>query len=97
MGNLEKPLTLGLALLFIIALLVVNCQCSDGTTWTLNNAFNISASDINESALNIDEGETITEEVETAQAEVDSAEMIMIEEDTEEEEVGEDGDDNSEE
>ena len=51
MGNLEKPLTLALGLLFIIGLFIVNCNCGEGTTCTINDSFNISSSDINADAM----------------------------------------------
>ena len=70
MGNLEKPLTWGLGILFVLGLFIVNCECSDGTTCPLNKAFNISTSSINGDALKVDVAETITEEVEAAEEEV---------------------------
>jgi hypothetical protein len=69
MGNLEKPLTWGLGILFVLGLFIVNCECSDGTTCPLNKAFNISTSGINEDALKVDVAETIIEEVEAAEEE----------------------------
>lgn len=70
MGNLEKPLTWGLGILFVLGVFIVNCECSDGTICPLNKAFNISTAGINEAALKVDVVETITEEVEVAEEEV---------------------------
>ena len=70
MGNLEKPLTWGLGILFVLGLFIVNCECSDGTTCTSNKASYISTSDINADALKVDVGETITKEVDAAEEEV---------------------------
>jgi len=70
MGNLEKPLTWGLGILFVLGLFILNCECSDGTICPLNKAFNISTAGINEAALKVDVAETITEEVEAAEEEV---------------------------
>ena len=61
MGNLERPLTWGLGLLFIVALFIVNCECGDGTTCTFNNAFNISSSEVNTDALKVDQPEIVTD------------------------------------
>ena len=70
MGNLEKPLTWGLGILFVLGLFILNCECSDGTTCPINKTFNISTSSINGDALKVDVAETITEEVEAAEEEV---------------------------
>ena len=61
MGNLERPLTWGLGLLFILGLFIVNCECGEDTTCPLNNAFNISSSGVNADALEVDVPETVTE------------------------------------
>jgi hypothetical protein len=61
MGNLERPLTWGLGLLFILGLFIVNCECGDDTTCPLNNAFNITNSGVNADALEVDVPETVTE------------------------------------
>ena len=70
MGNLEKPLTWGLGILFVLGLFILNCECSDGTTCPINKTFNISTSSINGDGLKVDVAETITEEVEAAEEEV---------------------------
>ena len=80
MGNLEKPLTWGLGILFVLGLFILNCECSDGTTCPLNKAFNISTSGINEDALKVDVAETITEEVEAAEEEGPAEEETIADE-----------------
>jgi len=42
MGNLEKPLTLGLAMLFIVGLIIMNCECGEGKGCSINGSFNFS-------------------------------------------------------
>ena len=61
MGNLERPLTWGLGLLFILGLFIVNSECGDGTTCPLNNAFTISSSGVNADALEADVTEVTVE------------------------------------
>ena len=61
MGNLERPLTWGLGLVFIVALFIVNCKCGDSTTCTFNNAFNISSAEVNADALGVDAPEKVAE------------------------------------
>ena len=80
MGNLEKPLTWGLGILFVLGLFIVKYECSDGTTCPLNKAFNISTSGINEDALKVDVAETITEEVEAAEEEGPAEEETIADE-----------------
>ena len=80
MGNLEKPLTWGLGVLFVLGLFIVNCECGDGTTCPLNKAFNITTSGINADALKVDVPETITEEVEAAGEEVPTEEEATADE-----------------
>jgi len=41
MGNLEKPLTWGLAIVLLGYLFIANCECGEGTTCPLNNGFNM--------------------------------------------------------
>ena len=41
MGNLEKPLTWGLAIVLLGYLFIANCECGEGTTCQLNNGFNM--------------------------------------------------------
>ena len=41
MGNLEKPLTWVLGIVFVGYLFVANCECGEGNTCPLNNGFNI--------------------------------------------------------
>ena len=80
MGNLEKPLTWGLGILFVLGLFIVNCECSDGTTCPLNKAFNITTSGINADALKVDVPETITEEVEATEEEAPTEEEATADE-----------------
>jgi hypothetical protein len=59
MGNLEKPLTWGLTILLLGYLFIANCECSEESTCSLNNGFNISNTDINGDVLKIDALETV--------------------------------------
>ena len=64
MGNLERPLTWGLAIVLMGYLFIANCECGEGTICPVNYAFNISSSDINANALEVDVPETeVTVEV----------------------------------
>ena len=47
MGNLEKPLTWGLAIIFVGYLFIVNCKCEEENACVLNNGFNISNTELN--------------------------------------------------
>ena len=94
MGNLEKPLTWGLVIVFVGYLFIANCECGEGSTCPLNNGFNISNTDINVDVLKVDAPETVEEvEVEAtisdttivAETNIDSAE-VEIEADVEIEE-----------
>ena len=61
MGNLERPLTWGLAIVLMGYLFIANCECGEGTICPINSAFNISSSGINANALEVDVPETVTE------------------------------------
>ena len=61
MGNLERPLTWGLAIVLMGYLFIANCECGEGTICPLNSAFDISSSGINANALEVDVPETVTE------------------------------------
>ena len=61
MGNLERPLTWGLAIVIMGYLFIANCECGEGTICPVNSAFNISSSGINANALEVDVPETVTE------------------------------------
>lgn len=61
MGNLERPLTWGLAIVLMGYLFIANCECGEGKICPLNSAFNISSSGINANALEVDVPETVTE------------------------------------
>ena len=41
MGNLEKPLTWVLGIVFVGYLFIANCECGEGSICPLNNGFNI--------------------------------------------------------
>jgi len=58
MGNLEKPLTWGLAIVFIGYLFIANCKCGEENTWSLNDGFNFSNAEV----LKVDVPEIIEEE-----------------------------------
>ena len=60
MGNLEKPLTLALAILFIIGLIIMNCECGEGKACSINGSFNFSNAGINECAVSEIEVEITT-------------------------------------
>ena len=60
MGNLERPLTWGLAIVIMGYLFIANCECGEGTICPVNSAFNISSSGINANALDVDVPETVT-------------------------------------
>ena len=62
MGNLEKPLTWGLVILFVGYLFMANCECGEGSTCALNNGFNISNTDLNGDVLKVDAPETVEED-----------------------------------
>lgn len=89
MGNLERPLTWGLGLLFIVGLFLVNCECGDGTTCTFNGAFNISSSDLNANALEVDVPEIVTEVIEEVTIDENDT-TVVIEASGEETDVEED-------
>jgi len=61
MGNLEKPLTWGLVIVFVGYLFIANCECGEGSTWSLNNGFNISNTGINVDVLKVDAPENVKE------------------------------------
>ena len=76
MGNLERPLTWGLGLLFILCLFIVNSECGDGTTCPLNNVFTISSSGVNADALEVDAPEMSTEV--TEEVTIDDADTSVV-------------------
>ena len=47
MGNIEKPLTWGLVIVFVGYLFVANCECDEESVCSLNNGFNITNAGIN--------------------------------------------------
>ena len=51
MGNLEKPLTLALAILFIVGLIIMNCECGEGKACSINGSFNFSNAGVNADAV----------------------------------------------
>ena len=60
MGNLEKPLTLAFAILFIVGLIIMNCECGEGQPCSINGSFNFSKAGINECVVSEIEAEIIT-------------------------------------
>ena len=78
MGNLEKPLTWGLVIVFVGYLFVANCECGEESTCLLNNGFNISNTDINVDVLKVDAPETV-EEVKVEAIIIDSDTTIVAE------------------
>ena len=83
MGNLEKPLTWGLVIVFVGYLFIANCECGEGSTCPLNNGFNISNTDINGDVLKVDAPETVEEDEE----DVESIEEDEIDDEEDLEEV----------
>ena len=89
MGNLEKPLTWGLVILFVGYLFIINCECGEETTCPLNNGFNFSNTDINGDVLKVDEPEnveevevvetTISDTIVVAETNIDSTEVEIEE------------------
>ena len=47
MGNLEKPLTWVLGIVFVGYLFIANCECGEESVCSLNNGFNITNADLN--------------------------------------------------
>ena len=78
MGNLEKPLTWGLVIVFVGYLFIANCECGEGSPCPLNNGFNISNTDINVDVLKVDAPETV-EEVKVEAIIIDSDTTIVAE------------------
>ena len=81
MGNLEKPLTWVLGIVFVGYLFIANCECGEGSTCPLNNGFNISNTDINVDVLKVDATENV-EEVKVEAIIIDSATTIVEETNT---------------
>jgi len=87
MGNLEKPLTWGLVILFVGYLFMANCECGEGSTCALNNGFNISNTDLNGDVLKVDAPETVEEDIEEDEDDVESIEEDEIDDEEDLEEV----------
>ena len=81
MGNLEKPLTWGLVIVFVGYLFIANCECGEGSACPLNNGFNISNTDINVDVLKVDATENV-EEVKVEAIIIDSDTTIVEETNT---------------
>ena len=81
MGNLEKPLTWVLGIVFVGYLFIANCECGEGSTCPLNNGFNISNTDINVDVLKVDATENV-EEVKVEAILIDSDTTIVEETNT---------------
>ena len=86
MGNLEKPLTWGLVIIFIGYLFIVNCKCDEESASSLNDGFNFSNAEV----LKVDVPETIEEDAvveaveEETKTEETTEETAVTEEITEE-------------
>jgi hypothetical protein len=78
MGNLEKPLTWVLGIVFVGYLFIANCECGEGSTCPLNNGFNINNTDINADVLKVDAPENV-EEV-TVEAIIIDSDTTIVEE-----------------
>ena len=76
MQNLEKPLTWGLAIVLLGYLFIINCECGEETTCTLNNGFNIGY----ESDAKSEEDINIDIKVEDESIDVDSIVNAVLEE-----------------
>ena len=76
MGNLEKPLTWGLAIVLLGYLFIANCECGEGTTCQLNNGFNMGY----ESDVKLEEDISIDIKVEDKSIDVDSIVDVVLEE-----------------
>ena len=76
MGNLEKPLTWGLAIVLLGYLFIANCECGEDTTCTLNNGFNMGY----ESDVKSEENISIDIKVGNKSIDVDSIVDAVLEE-----------------
>ena len=76
MGNLEKPLTWGLAIVLLGYLFIANCECGEGTTCPLNSGFNMGY----ESDAKSEEDISIDIKVEDESIDVDSIVDAVLEE-----------------
>ena len=91
MGNLEKPLTWGLVIVFIGYLFIANCKCGEESTWSLNDGFNFSNTEVLKADVpEIIEEAAVAEAVEEeTKAEETTEETDVAEETTEETDVAE--------
>ena len=76
MGNLEKPLTWGLAIVLLGYLFIANCKCGEGTTCPTNNGFNMG----HESDATSEEDISVDIKVEDESINVDSIVDAVLEE-----------------
>ena len=76
MGNLEKPLTWGLAIILLGYLFIANCECGEETTCPLNSGFNTGY----ESDVKSEEDISIDIKVEDESIDVDSIVDVVLEE-----------------
>lgn len=76
MGNLEKPLTWGLAIVLLGYLFIANSECGEGTTCPINNGFNMGY----ESDTRSEENISIDIKMEDENIDVDSIIDPVIEE-----------------
>ncbi|MBT5750134.1 MAG: hypothetical protein HOI39_03305 [Flavobacteriales bacterium] len=76
MGNLEKPLTWGLVIVLLGYLFVINCECGEENTCTLNNGFNIG---IEDDAIEVKKKIRVEIQVEDENLDVDSIVDTVLE------------------
>ena len=76
MGNLEKPLTWGLVIVFVGYLLIANCECGEEASCTANNGFNI---ELENETIDVNQEIKIEIQVEDENLNVDSMVDAVLE------------------